>query len=71
MADDGPGLTVEQAAHAFDRFYRAEADRSRASGGSGLGLAIVSAVVADHGGTVELDTAPERGTTAIVALPRR
>ncbi|MBW9210400.1 HAMP domain-containing histidine kinase [Mumia sp. zg.B21] len=69
VSDDGPGLTADQAAHVFDRFYRADETRSRAAGGSGLGLAIVSALVAGHGGTVSLDTAPGEGATFTVRIP--
>ena len=69
VADDGPGMTAEQAAHAFDRFYRADAGRSRDRGGSGLGLAIVQAIAAAHGGRATLDTTPGQGTTVRVELP--
>jgi two-component system OmpR family sensor kinase len=69
VADDGPGMTAEQAQRAFERFYRADPSRSRHSGGVGLGLSIVSAVVTAHGGTVSVDTEPRRGTTFRVRLP--
>jgi len=70
VADAGPGLAPEQAARVFERFYRVDASRSRATGGgAGLGLSIVSALVAAHGGTVELDTAPTKGSTFRVRLP--
>ncbi|MDX3660417.1 HAMP domain-containing sensor histidine kinase [Streptomyces sp. ID05-26A] len=59
VADHGPGLTAEQAARVFERFYRA--DPARGPGGSGLGLAIVAALVAAHGWRIELDTAPGEG----------
>jgi two-component system OmpR family sensor kinase len=75
VADDGPGMDDETAAHAFERFYRADPSRSRASGGSGLGLSIVAAIVAAHGGTVRIARAgldPDAagtGTTVVVELP--
>jgi len=69
VSDDGPGMSADQAAHAFDRFYRADPGRSRDRGGSGLGLAIVQAIAAAHGGRATLDTAPGRGTTVRVELP--
>jgi two-component system OmpR family sensor kinase len=69
VIDHGPGMTPEQAQHVFERFYRADQARTRATGGTGLGLAIVSALVMAHGGTVALDTAPGRGATFRVALP--
>jgi two-component system OmpR family sensor kinase len=53
----------------FERFYRADQARTRATGGSGLGLAIVSALVAAHGGVASVRTAPDRGATFRIALP--
>jgi two-component system, OmpR family, sensor kinase len=53
----------------FERFYRADPARSRSRGGSGLGLAIVAALVAAHGGTVEVNASPGRGATFRVLLP--
>jgi two-component system OmpR family sensor kinase len=70
VADQGPGMAPEDAARVFERFYRADPSRARTAGGTGLGLAIVSALVAAHGGTVHLDTAPGRGAAFTVRLPR-
>jgi signal transduction histidine kinase len=70
VADEGPGMTPEDAARVFERFYRADPSRQRAAGGTGLGLAIVSSLVAAHGGTVLLDTAPGQGAVFTVRLPR-
>jgi two-component system OmpR family sensor kinase len=70
VADEGPGMAPADAARAFERFYRADASRNRSAGGTGLGLSIVDSLVAAHGGTVQLDTAPGRGTTVTVRLPR-
>ena len=69
VADHGRGLTQEQASRVFERFYRADQARGRRTGGSGLGLAIVQALVAAHGGTVSLDTAPGHGATFRITLP--
>ncbi len=69
VADEGPGLTPEQAEHAFERFYRADPARNRKAGGAGLGLAIVSALVAAHGGSVWVNSAPGHGATFGIALP--
>jgi signal transduction histidine kinase len=69
VADQGPGLTREQAERVFERFYRADQARGRRTGGSGLGLAIVSALVGAHGGTVGVNTAPGRGATFWITLP--
>lgn len=68
--DDGPGMAEADAAHAFERFWRADPSRVRTRGGAGLGLAIVAAVVDAHRGQVRLESAPGRGTTVTVRLPR-
>jgi two-component system OmpR family sensor kinase len=70
VSDDGPGLEPEHAEHVFERFYRTDASRARASGGVGLGLAIVDAVVRAHGGTARVRSAPGEGTTVRLELPR-
>ena len=69
VEDDGPGMTTEQAQRVFERFYRADQARNRASGGTGLGLAIVDGLVAAHGGTVSVRTAPGQGADFQVRLP--
>lgn len=69
VADEGPGMDQAVAARAFERFYRADPARSRHAGGSGLGLAIVQAIVAAHGGSASIDSAPGRGTCVRVELP--
>jgi two-component system, OmpR family, sensor kinase len=69
VTDQGPGLRPEQAERVFERFYRADAARTRKAGGTGLGLAIVAALVAAHGGSVALDTAPGQGSTFRITLP--
>jgi two-component system OmpR family sensor kinase len=69
VEDDGPGMTAEQARRVFERFYRADAARNRASGGTGLGLAIVAGLVSAHGGTVSVRTAPGQGADFQVKLP--
>jgi two-component system OmpR family sensor kinase len=69
VEDDGPGMTTEQAQRVFERFYRADAARNRASGGTGLGLAIVAGLVSAHGGAVSVRTAPGKGADFQVKLP--
>jgi two-component system OmpR family sensor kinase len=69
VADSGPGMDAEQVAHVFERFYRADPSRARASGGAGLGLAIVAAVVEAHGGDVGAESTPGEGTAFRVRLP--
>jgi len=67
VTDHGPGLTEAQAAHAFERFYRA--DQARTAGGTGLGLAIVAALVAAHGGAARVQPDSGSGATFSIALP--
>ena len=69
VIDHGPGMSPEQAHRVFERFYRADQARTRATGGSGLGLAIVRALVTAHGGVASVRTAPGRGATFRIALP--
>jgi len=70
VADRGPGMDPADADRAFERFYRADASRNRSAGGTGLGLAIVSSLVAAHGGSVQLATAPGDGSTFTIRLPK-
>ena len=70
VTDRGQGLTPNQAARVFERFYRTDAARSRAHGGTGLGLSIVAAITEAHGGEVEVDSTPGEGSTFRVLLPR-
>ncbi len=69
VADRGPGMSQEAAARAFERFYRGDPSRSRASGGTGLGLSIASAIVEAHGGTISVTSSPGEGTTVRIDLP--
>ena len=75
VTDRGPGLAPAEAGRVFERFYRADASRTRsggtqaAAGGTGLGLSIVAALVAAHGGQVDVDSEPGRGATFRVRLP--
>ncbi|MFC1410584.1 sensor histidine kinase [Streptacidiphilus sp. N1-12] len=70
VADHGPGLTPDQAARVFERFYRVDVSRSRQDGGgAGLGLAIVSALTTAHHGEVDLLTTPGAGAVFRVRIP--
>ncbi|MCL2729950.1 MAG: HAMP domain-containing histidine kinase [Actinomycetia bacterium] len=68
VEDDGPGIPDELRRRVFERFARGDASRSRNAGSTGLGLAIVHSVVAAHGGSVTVDSAPGR-TVFSVTLP--
>jgi len=69
VIDAGPGLPPEEAAHVFERFWRADKARTRARGGSGLGLAIVASIVQAHRGTVQFQSTVHGGSTVSVWLP--
>jgi two-component system OmpR family sensor kinase len=66
--DNGPGIPAELRQHIWERFARADTNRSRQSGSTGLGLAIVRAVVAAHGGQVDVTSVPG-STTFLISLP--
>ncbi|MBI4302946.1 MAG: HAMP domain-containing protein [Chloroflexi bacterium] len=63
VADTGIGIAPEELPHIFDRFYRVDKARSRASGGTGLGLAIVKRIAEQHGGKVTVASQPGKGST--------
>ena len=69
VEDSGPGVSEEQRAHLFDRFYRAEGSRSRTTGGSGLGLSICKNIAEAHGGSIEAGHSPLGGLSIRVRLP--
>lgn len=69
VTDDGEGISPEHLPRIFDRFYRVEDSRQRGEGGTGLGLSIARAIVAAHGGTMELSSVLGAGTAVSVLLP--
>ncbi|MDR2673238.1 MAG: hypothetical protein LBC35_08230 [Coriobacteriales bacterium] len=69
VRDNGKGFGDVDPARLFDRFYRGDTSRARATGGTGLGLTIVKAIVASHDGTVEAFNLPSGGACFIVAIP--
>lgn len=69
VTDTGHGIASEDLPHIFDRFWRADASRGRATGGSGLGLAIAREIIVAHEGTIEARSVVEVGTTFTVTLP--
>lgn len=69
VRDHGEGISKEDAAKIFERFYRVDASRTRDTGGSGLGLSIVKAIVTSHGGQISVLDTPGGGATFRVDLP--
>jgi two-component system sensor histidine kinase SenX3 len=71
VADQGIGIPPEELDRVFERFYRSDRARSRATGGTGLGLAIVKHIATNHGGRVDVTSAPGVGSTFTLRLPAR
>ncbi|WP_161967119.1 sensor histidine kinase [Fimbriiglobus ruber] len=69
VADSGCGISEEDQSHIFERFFRVDRARSRASGGTGLGLAICRSIVDAHGGVIGFTSQVNEGTTFKVRLP--
>jgi len=70
VTDTGPGIAEEHREKVFERFYRVDDGRSRAAGGAGLGLAIARWAAELNDGSIELDSAPGRGSSFSIRLPR-
>jgi two-component system phosphate regulon sensor histidine kinase PhoR len=69
VIDQGPGIAREHLPRLFERFYRVDRARSREMGGTGLGLAIVKHIAHVHGGRVEVESEPGKGSTFRIILP--
>ena len=69
VSDDGIGMDAEHCEHIFERFYRVDPARTRATGGMGLGLSIVSVIAQAHCGYVTAESKPGFGTTVTVIFP--
>lgn len=69
VQDTGIGIPSAEQSRIFDRFYRVNSDRSRATGGSGLGLAIAQAIVKTHQGSIQVQSEVGKGSTFTVRLP--
>lgn len=70
VRDHGIGITPEAQAHVFDRFYHLDRNGDEVFGGLGIGLAITRQVIAQHRGTITVDSLPGKGSTFIVSLPK-
>ena len=70
VSDTGIGMEAEHLAHIFERFYRADKARARATGGMGLGLSIAAAIVSAHNGRISAQSAPGKGTTILASFPK-
>ena len=71
VRDEGVGIAAEHIARLTERFYRVDKARSRGTGGTGLGLAIVKHVLSRHGGRLQIESRPGRGSTFTCVFPRR
>jgi len=70
VADTGSGIESEHVPHLLERFYRADASRTRSEGGSGLGLSICKSIVEAHGGTIRISSEVGKGTKVSFTLPK-
>jgi len=70
VVDRGVGIAAEDLPRVFTAFFRGEKSRSRETGGVGLGLTLARRIAGAHGGTVSIESEPDRGTTARLTVPR-
>jgi signal transduction histidine kinase len=69
VSDSGIGMTPQELEHVLDGFYQADSSATRRYGGLGLGLTVVKAVVAEHGGTIQIESQPGRGSRFVISFP--
>ncbi len=70
ISDTGVGIATQELPFIFERFYRIDGSRSRATGGTGIGLAVTAEVIKGHGGTIEVKSQPGAGSTFTIYLPK-
>ncbi|HVA92297.1 MAG TPA: HAMP domain-containing sensor histidine kinase, partial [Chloroflexota bacterium] len=70
VCDTGRGIAPEHLPHLFERFYRADPSRDRATGGAGIGLSVARGIVQAHGGTITVSSVVDQGTDFHIRLPR-
>jgi two-component system phosphate regulon sensor histidine kinase PhoR len=70
VSDTGAGIAPDALPRIFERFYRVDAGRSREAGGTGLGLALVRHVAERNGGSITVESTPDRGSTFTLTLPQ-
>jgi DNA-binding response OmpR family regulator len=70
ICDTGIGMSEQDLAHIFERYYRSDKSRSRDSGGAGLGLSLAKWIVDAHGGAIQVQSEPDRVSTFRVSLPK-
>ena len=70
IEDQGIGISEEDLKYVFERFYRADKSRTRATGGTGIGLTIVKSIVSSHGGEVKLESKLGEGSKFTIILPK-
>jgi PAS domain S-box-containing protein len=69
VRDTGVGIPAEEKPHLFERFHRARGASGRTQEGTGIGLALVQELVKLHGGTIQVDSAPDQGSTFTISMP--
>jgi signal transduction histidine kinase len=69
VRDTGEGIAPEHLSHIFDRFYRADPSRDRATGGAGIGLSVARGIVQAHGGAIDVRSVVGQGTEFTITLP--
>ena len=69
VADTGPGIDPDELPYIFERFYRADRSRARATGGAGLGLSIAKSLVEAHGGRIWAESEIDKGTVISFTVP--